>query len=117
MTDSLRALRFLVIAMGVAIVVGTAVVVVTIFQRASTGWGDAQPAEPAVETAASDAVPHSGFGIRMLDVPRGSRVVDMAADGNRLIVHLEMSGGGRRIVVLDTATGARLGAFEVREVP
>lgn len=117
MTDSLRALKFLVIAMGVVIIIGTAVVVVTIFQRASTGWGGDQPVGPAIEVVASDAAPSSGFGTRTLDVPRSSRIVDMAAEGDRLFIHLETSGGGHRIVVLDTATGVRLGAFDIREAP
>lgn len=117
MTDSLRALKFLVIAMGVVIIIGTAVVVVTIFHRASTGWGGGQPVGPAVEVAASGAAPGSGFGTRTLDVPRGSRIVDMIAEGDRLFVRLEMSEGAHRIIVLDTVTGARLGEFEVRGSP
>ena len=48
MTDSLRALKFLVIGMGVAIVVGTAVVVATIVQRAGAGWGTSgRPGPPS----------------------------------------------------------------------
>ena len=117
MTDSLRALKFLVIGMGVAIAVGVAVVVVTIIQRASASWEDARSATPAVEAAASDAAPRPGFGTRTLDVPRGGRIVDMTAEGDRLFIRLETPEGARRIVVLDAATGVRLGAFEVRESP
>lgn len=117
MTDSLRALKFLVIAMGVVIIIGTAVVVITIFQRASTGWGGNQQVRPAIEVAASDAAPSPGFGIRTIDVPRGSRIVDMIAEGDRLFVRLEMSEGTHRIIVLDTVTGGRLGEFEVRGAP
>ena len=50
-------------------------------------------------------------------MPRGGRIVDMIAEGGRLFVRLETSAGTPRIVVLDTATGARLGTFEVRESP
>ena len=116
-TGSLRALKLLVIGMGVAIVIGVAVVIVTIVQRAGAGWGDVQTARPAVETAVSDAAPRPGFGTRTLDAPRGGRIVDMIAEGDRLFVRLETPEGARRIVVLDTVTGARLGAFEVRESP
>ena len=117
MTDSLRALKFLVIGMGVAIVVGTAVVVATIVQRVGAGWGDARSTGSTVEATAPGAVSHPGFGTRTLDVPRGGRIVDMIAEGDRLFVRLETSAGTPRIVVLDTATGARLGTFEVRESP
>ena len=117
MTDSLRALKFLVIGMGVAIIVGTAVVVATIVQRVGAGWEDARSTGSAIEATAPDAASHPGFGTRTLDVPRGGRIVDMFAEGGRLFVRLETSEGTPRIVVLDTGTGARLGTFEVRESP
>jgi len=92
-------------------------VAVTIVQRPGAKWGDSGPAESAAGTVASEAASRSGFGTRTLDVPRSSRIVDMAAEGDRLFIHLETSGGGHRIVVLDTATGVRLGAFDIREAP
>lgn len=117
MTDNLRALKLLVIGMGVAIIVGTVVVVATIVQRVGAGWGDARSTGSVIEATAPDAAAHPGFGTRTLDVPRGGRIVDMIAEGDRLFVRLETSEGPPRIVVLDTATGARLGTFEVRESP
>ena len=117
MTDSLRALKILVIAMGVVIVIGTAVVVITIFQRAGAKWSEDGAAGQIERVAAPDSAAPTGFGTRTLEVPRGSRIVGMVAQGNRLIVRLELTDGGRRILILDTMTGANLGAFEVREAP
>lgn len=117
MTDSLRALKFLVIAMGVVIVIGTAVVVVTIFQRASAKWTEDSRVGRAEEGTSPSVAIRTGFGTRTLEVPRGSRIVGMVAEGDRLIVRLELTDGARRILVLDTMTGARLGTFEVREAP
>lgn len=117
MTDSLRPLKFLVIAMGVVIVIGTIIVVVTIVQRASTksDEGVAAPSAAAVGSAMTSAP--QGFGVQTLDIPRGARIAEMVAEGDRLIVRLDLAGGARQIVVLDTATGKRLGTFEVRETP
>lgn len=114
MTDSLRALKFLVIAMGVVIVIGTGVVVITIFLRAGAKLADDGLAGQATVPG---TVVSTGFGTRTLEVPRGSRIVSMVAEGDRLIVRLEGAGGGRQILILDTMTGARLGTFEVREAP
>ena len=117
MTDSLRALKFLVIAMGAVIVIGTGVVIITIIQRASAKLSDESPATQASEASTPERTPPTGFGSRTLEVPHGSRIVKMVAEGNRLIVRLDVSGGGRQIIILDTMTGARLGTIEVREAP
>lgn len=117
MTDSLRALKFLVIAMGAVIVIGTAVLVITIIQRVGAKLTDDGPASQVGQAAAPESTAPKGFGSRTLDVPRGSRIVNMVAEGNRLIVRLDVAGGGRQILILDTMTGARLGTFEVREAP
>ena len=117
MTDSLRALKFLVIAMGVVIVVGTAVVVITIFQRAAAPGSDAVSAERAERRGPARPEARGGFGTQQLEIPRGSRIADMIAEDDRLILRLELADGTRRIVVLDTESGARLGTFEIRESP
>ena len=117
MTDSLRALKFLFIAMGAVIVIGTGVVIITIIQRASAKLSDEDPAPQASQASVPEITAPTGFGSRTLEVPRGSRIVNMVAEGNRLIVRLDVAGGGRQILILDTMTGARLGTFEVREAP
>tara|TARA_A100001037_G_scaffold101034_2_gene92050 strand:- start:1743 stop:2108 length:366 start_codon:yes stop_codon:yes gene_type:complete len=121
MTDSLRALKILVIAMGVVIVIGTAVVIITIIQRASANWGDA-PANQVDQLSTSrttplDSTPLTGFGTRTLEIPRDSEIVDMVAQGDRLIVRLKLADGSRQILVLDMMTGARIGVFELRQGP
>jgi len=74
-------------------------------------------ANQADQATVPGTVVSTGFGTRTLEVPRGSRIVSMVAEGDRLIVRLERDGGGRQILILDTMTGARLGTFEVREAP
>ena len=117
MTDSLRALKFLVITMGAVIVIGTGVVIITIIQRASAKLSNDGPITQASEAPVPVSTALEGFGSRTLEVPRGSRIVNMVAAGNRLIFQLDEAGGGGQILILDTMTGARLGTFEIREAP
>ena len=121
MTNSLRALKILVIAMGVVIVIGTAVVIITIFQRASINWSEssAQSTDqaPVSQTHAPGHASPAGFGIRALEIPRESEIIDMVAQDNRLIVRLKLVDGSRQILILDTMTGYQIGVFELRQGP
>ncbi len=95
----IRALTIFVIVMGVVIVVGFAVVMATIAGR----------------FAKSGAIrPFTAEAIR---VPKGARVRAMTAEGNRLILRLSLPEGGQQILILDLATGARLGAIALKPTP
>ena len=96
----LRALKILVVAMGVAIVAGVAVVVVTVYNRAVE---KARAAEAAAAAPGEVSVP----------IPAGHRAVSVSADGGRLYVHLEPEAAGApaSILVLDAASGAEIGRF------
>ena len=119
MTNSLRALKILVIAMGVVIVIGTAVVIITIFQRASVNWDEASVQStdqvPVSQILTSVQASHTGFGTRTLEIPRDSEIVDMVAQGDRLIVSLNLVDGSLQILILDMMTGYRIGLFELRQ--
>jgi hypothetical protein len=91
-----RALKVLVVVMGVMIVVGIAVVAVTIVRRVSGTVGAPPPA--AVSALPSRIV---------LDQPPGTRIAGMAATSDRLAVRLE-GGGPDRILLLDPRTGGTL---------
>lgn len=98
----MRALTVFVIVMGVVIIVGFGVVAAVIAGRMSRG-----------ERPASAAVAASTFATS-LDLPRGARIEAMTTAPNRLILQLALPGGGE-LVVLDLATGARLGTIELRQ--
>lgn len=85
----MRALQVLVVVMGVLIVLGTAVVAVTIVRR----MGVATP-RPVIATA--------------LDEPAGTHIVSVAAFGDRLAVVLQ-GGGPDRVAIVDPASGRRAG--------
>ena len=82
----MRAMITLVVAMGVLIVVGVAVIGVTIVSRLG-GHG------PATDL--------------VLDQPSGTRIVAASLAGGRLAVVLQ-GGGPDRVVIVDTAGGVRL---------
>ena len=100
MTNFMRALKALVIVMGILIVAGTAVIAVTLARRsaddgaARTG-GDAAVAAPRIE------------------LPAGARVVETALDGTRIALRIVLADGTERIIVIDTETGRRTGAVDV----
>jgi hypothetical protein len=86
----MRALKFLVVAMGVLIVAGTVALVVLLVQRAG---GRAAPPMPALT----------------LDLPEGARMISVAGAGERFAVLVEAPGGATRVVFLDARTGRVVG--------
>ena len=98
------------VVMGIMIVVGLAVIGVTIAKRLS-GAGEDQAggvpdvAAPAAVVTAAPGAP----GVLDVPIPAGSRVVAVETDGRRLVVRLVLSGGGTAVLLLDADTGDRLG--------
>ena len=92
----MRALKFLVIAMGVLIVIGVGVIAVTIADRSAR----------SVTGAAAEV---------SIAIPPGSRIVETTLDGDRMALRLELSDGKTRILVLDTASGRTVTRVDVRE--
>ena len=99
----MRALKVLVVVMGVMLVVGFGALVVVIAGRVSRGG----PAAPAAH----------GFAAPPIDIPRGARIEAMTAGPDRLILALALPEGGRQLVVIDLAKGIRLGTIELHPVP
>ena len=104
----MKALRALVIVLGIVIVAGVAVIGVTIYHRATNLVNS-----PVPDSTEQGFGP--GFGKVALDLPPGSRIVEMTAEDDRLILRLDLADGGRQILILDMATGKRLGTFELRD--
>jgi len=94
-----RGLKLLVIVMGVMIVAGFTMLIVTIAGRLSRG----SPAAP--------------FATGPIDIPRGARVEAMTAGTDRLVLGLELPDGARRLLILDLATGRELGRVELQTAP
>ncbi len=88
----MRALKIATIVMGVLIVLGTTVILVTIVKRTMSG--------PA-------GLPEKAFAA-VLDEPAGTAIVGIAAVRDRLAVQLH-GGGVDRVVLIDPASGAVVG--------
>lgn len=99
----MRGLKILIVVMGVMIIVGFAVLIAVIGGRLSRGGSAASAARP--------------FTAAAIDVPRGARIEAMTAGTGRLVLELALPEGGRQLVVIDLATGARLGTIELRTAP
>jgi hypothetical protein len=99
----MRALKVLVVVMGVLLVAGFAVVVATIMSRTSQ--------RPAPATAgATRLVP---FGATTVTLPADALVMETYGAGDRLVLRLELADRTEMLVVLDAATGTELGRIKL----
>ena len=99
----MRALKILVVVMGVMLVVGFGALVVVIAGRVSRGGPGGTAAH--------------GFAAAPIDIPPGARIEAMTAGPDRLILALALPEGGRQLVVIDLVKGVRLGTIELHPVP
>jgi hypothetical protein len=95
----MRALKVLVVVLGVLLVGGTAALIVTIIDRAG----------PRVA-----APPRTGFERLVIDLPEGARVLGTEAAGDRLVVRIALAAGGELLLLIDARNGERLGTIELR---
>jgi hypothetical protein len=96
----MRALKALVAVMGIMIVAGVAVLAATIVGRFSH----------------SDNAPQT-FEAAPIDIPRGARIETMSAVSDRLVLDLVLADGTRQLVVIDLASGKKLGTIPLRPAP
>jgi hypothetical protein len=96
----MRTLKILVAVMGVMLVLGVAVLAAIIAGRLK-GTGSA---------AASFAAP-------AIDLPQGAHIEAMTAGSDRLIVDLALADGARQLIVIDLASGRKLGTIPLRPAP
>lgn len=97
----MRGLTVFVVVMGVVIVIGFAAVIATIVGRLARGDGGSVHA----------------FAAAPIAIPKGARVAAMTAAANRLVLRLELPGGGQQILILDLASGRRLGTIALEPAP
>jgi hypothetical protein len=96
----MRALKILVVVMGVMLIGGFALLVAIVAGRLPRGA----------------SVPRS-FAATAIDIPRDARIEAMTAGADRLVLELVLPEGRRQLVVVDLGTGARLGTIELRAPP
>lgn len=96
-------LKFVVVALGVVMVAGLALVIGRIIYLAS-----APPAQPVASSTVSSN--------QTLQLPHGAEVRSISLSGNQIAVHYEMPEGSG-IAVLDLATGRQATHVSIVSVP
>jgi hypothetical protein len=99
----MRGLKILVVVMGIMLVAGFAALIVAIAGKMSRSG-----------SVPSAVRPFTGAPI---DIPRGARIEAMTVGTDRLVLALALSEGARQLVIIDLATGARLGTIELHASP
>lgn len=97
----MRALKTVVIALGVLIVAGIAALIVLIADRFGSSAAPAHAERP--------------FAPAAVEIPAGAEVVGTQIAGERLILHIRLANGDMRFVVINLSTGKEIGVVEVRE--
>ena len=96
----MRALKAMVIGMGVLIIIGVIVLVVLVAQRSGNQIGSVI-AEGKPPVAARVAL------------PAGAEVLETGIGGERIVLRLRLPGGNERLVILDAATGRQTGQTDL----
>jgi len=94
----MRALKVLVIVMGAALLAGTAALVTAVVLRVERGGGRATAPEGAPPLHAA--------------LPGGSHILATEIEGDRLVVHVALAGGGEAIYLFNARTGAAVAVIE-----
>jgi uncharacterized protein DUF6476 len=98
-----RALKILVVVMGVMLVGGFAALVAVIAGRVAHRGTAAAPA------ALAPAAP--------VDLPAGARVESLGVGADRLAVAIVLPDGARQILIIDLSTGRALAAIPLGAAP
>jgi hypothetical protein len=101
----MRALKILVVVMGMLLVGGTAALVFAIIIRANH--------RAAAPSATATTPAGRGFG-EAIDLPPGASVLGVEGVGERLVIRLGLAQGGEALLLVDPRTGAKLGTIELR---
>ncbi len=101
-----RILKIAVIVMGIMLIVGFMIVVVTIAYRAMKLGEDKPSANPAVNT--------HGFSRLDVEVEPDTLISQIELDGNRMAVHVS-KGAADEILIIDIRRGELLGRVRLRE--
>jgi len=96
----MRALKILVGVMGAMILAGVAVLGATVAGRMTRSTPPAQ-----------------AFSAPAIDIPAGARVESMSAGADRIVLDLVLSDGSRQLLIVDPASGRKLGSVPLRPTP
>jgi hypothetical protein len=96
----MRALKILVGVMGAMILAGVAVLAATVAGRLT-----------------KSSPPAQAFTAPSIAIPAGARVESMSTGTDRIVVDLVLSDGTRQLLIVDLASGRKLGMVPLRPAP
>lgn len=96
----MRALKILVVVMGVMLVGGFATLIAVVAGRVAQRQS-AAPASPP-------------FSAAPIELPAGVRIETIGVGPDRLVLDLALPDGNRELVIIDLFSGRRLGAIPLR---
>ncbi|EDP64729.1 hypothetical protein BAL199_04694 [alpha proteobacterium BAL199] len=111
----LGAVKVAAAVMAVMIVAGIGILGVTVMKRAGGGKPETANVLPAAASAAIAAP--TAFGEVSLQLPPRARVLDMAMDQQRLVLHLQLAGREKALMIVDLETGRSLGMIRLKPDP
>ena len=97
----MRALKVLVVVMGIVIVIGFTALVVIIAGRLSRGGTATAPVAPTAP----------------VELPSGARIETIGVGADRIVLDLLLPDGKRELLVIDLASGRRLVTIPLRPAP
>ena len=100
----MRGLKVLVVVMGVMLVAGVVGLIVVIAGRVS----QRQSCQSAITTSSPP------FAAAPLDLPAGARIETIGVGTDRLVIDVVLPDGSRQLLIIDLATGRRLGTIPLR---
>jgi hypothetical protein len=96
----MRALKILVGIMGAMILAGVAVLGATVAGRMTRS-----------------TPPTQAFSAPSIDIPADARVESMSTGADRIVLDLVLSDGTRQLLIVDLASGRKLGTVPLRTAP
>jgi hypothetical protein len=107
----MRALKVLVIVMGVLLVAGIIALGFAVQYRIN----HPRPGAAGSPAAAGPAIgPASAVNAMTLDLPQGAKVAGAEASGERLVVRVELATGGEELIIVNLATGVPMATITLR---
>lgn len=103
----MRALKIMVVVMGIVLVGGFIALIVSIAYMA-------KQRQAAAPVAVAARAPYAAPPIKL---PAGARIETMALGADRLVLSIVTQDGDRELLVLDPASGRRLGTIPLRAAP
>lgn len=113
----MRALKAVVIVMGVLILAGMGLVGYGIVKRATTPQAPAKVGVMALAPPIAGSAAKGPYGPVEIPLPPGARLLGTRAEGDRLLVELALANGGERVLVIELASGALLGTIDLKPQP